>query len=271
MNKLIALPFLAALTVAIHAASAPSGAAWETWDDCSLETDKYFDGDSFHVRHGGDTAIVRLYFVDAPETDAGYGARVAEQAAYFHTTNAVILQNGAAAKAFTANFLAKPFRVITRRQIAPGASRGERYSAIVERGGQRLDRALIEAGLARATSEVADYPDASTGQLVFQQLRTLEQAAAQAKLGLWSRPTGTVGRVVEVLKPFLPKDLAAMGARRINLNSATQPELESLPGIGPKTAEQIIRARPLKSIEALDAIPGMGPKKIETLRGLVSF
>ena len=270
MNKLIALALPAALSLAVHAASAPAG-AWEIWDDCSLETGRYFDGDSFHVRHGGDTAIVRLYFVDAPEAEAGYGTRVAEQAAYFHTTNAVILQKGAAAKAFTASFLAKPFRVITRRRIAPGASRGERYYAIVGQGGRRLDRALIEAGLARATSEVADYPDASTGQLVFQQLRTLEQTAAQAKHGLWSRPAGTAGRVVEVLKPFLPKDLAAMGARRINLNSATQPELESLPGIGPKTAEQIIRARPLKNIEAIDAIPGMGPKKVAALRELVSF
>ena len=271
MKKFSHLPLLAALTVAVHAAPPPATSAWEIWNDCSLETGKYFDGDSFHVRHGGDTAIMRLYFVDAPETDAGYGTRVAEQAAYFHTTNAVILESGAAAKAFTASFLAKPFRVITRRQVSPGASRGERYYAIVEQGGQRLDRALIEAGLARATSEVADYPDGSTGQLVFQQLRTLEQAAVQAKRGLWSRPTGTVGRVVEVLKPFLPKDLAAMGARRINLNTGTAAELESLPGIGPKTAEQIIHARPLNNIEALDAIPGMGPKKIAALRDLVSF
>ncbi len=245
--------------------------AWEVWDDCEFEKEKYFDGDSFHVKHGGDTAIIRLYFVDAPETDAGYGTRIAEQAAYFHTTNALILQHGAAAKEFTASFLAKPFRVITRRQVSPGASRGERFYAIVEQGGRRLDRALIEAGLARASSEIADYPDVSTGQLVFQQLRVLEQTAAQGKCGLWSRPTGAVGRAVEVLKPFLPKGMGTKDARRINLNTATAAELAALPGIGAKMAEQIIHARPIKDLAGLDALPGFGPKKLEALRDLVSF
>ena len=47
--------------------------------------------------------------------------------------------------------------------------------------------------------------------------------------------------------------------------------LRRLPGIGVKMAEQIIRARPLKDLSALDALPGFGPKKIEALRKLVSF
>ena len=269
MNKLIPLPLLAALAVAVHAAAAPGGAAWEIWDDCSLETDKYFDGDSFHVRHGGDTAIVRLYFVDAPETDAGYGARVAEQATYFHTTNAVILQNGAAAKAFTANFLAKPFRVITRRQIAPGASRGERYYGIVEKDGRRLDAALVTAGLARVSGEVAEYPNAAAGQRAAGDLRAFEQKAAEMRRGLWLR-TGFTESLHDATKPRTGT-ASASPARRIDLNTGSTAELESLPGIGPKMAEQIIRARPLKNIEALDAMPGMGPKKIEALRELVSF
>ena len=71
----------------------------------------------------------------------------------------------------------------------------------------------------------------------------------------------------ERLKP-LSKD---KGPRRINVNTATAAELASLPGIGPKTAEQFIRARPIKDIAALDAIPGIGPKKLEALRDLVAF
>jgi DNA uptake protein ComE-like DNA-binding protein len=271
MSRILAFIFAALLAVPALAAENPQ---WETWNDCRFAAEKFFDGDSFHIQHGSEAAILRLYFVDAPETDEGYGGRIGEQAAYFHTSNAAVLRAGAAAKEFTAKFLAKPFRVITCRRVAPGASRSDRYYAMVERDGLRLDAALIEAGLARATSEIAAYPDAAAGQRVFQQLRVLEQKAAQAKRGLWAH-TSLASQAVslgEALKRRLGKDAAPPGVtRRTNVNTATQAELEALPGIGPKTAQQFIHARPIKDLEALDALPGIGPRKLEALRDLVSF
>ena len=243
--------------------------AWETWDDCRFEADKYFDGDSFHVTHGRASAIIRLYFVDAPETDDGYGTRIAEQAAYFRATPAAILLGGAKAKELTAKFLAEPFRVITRRQVAPGASRSARYYGIVESGARRLDAALVTAGLARVSGETADYPDATAAQRAVSDLRALELQASKARRGLWLR-TGFVESMSDVLKRPISQGLATQ-ARRINLNTATAAELASLPGVGPKVAAQIIHARPLKDLSALDALPGFGPKKIEALRELVSF
>jgi DNA uptake protein ComE-like DNA-binding protein len=263
MNKFIVLPLFAALTVALHAASAPSVTAWETWDNCRLESGQYFDGDSFHVKHGRTSAIIRLYFVDAPETDASLGERLAEQAAYFRAKPAAVLRAGEAAKQLTALFLDQPFRVITRWQIAPGASQNQRYYGIVKRGGRRLDAALVEAGLARVSGESAEYPDTAAAQRTVLDLRKLEIKAADAGRGAWVRPT-----TVESLKNLFQ---ARKTARRINLNTATSAEIESLPGIGPKLAEQIIRARPIKDLAALDAIRGIGPKKIEALRELVSF
>jgi competence protein ComEA len=59
----------------------------------------------------------------------------------------------------------------------------------------------------------------------------------------------------------------------VDLNSATAEQLDSLPGIGPVTAQKIIDYRqahgPFRSVEDLDAIPGIGPSRIENLRGLV--
>ncbi|MBI4556371.1 MAG: helix-hairpin-helix domain-containing protein [Candidatus Hydrogenedentes bacterium] len=66
-----------------------------------------------------------------------------------------------------------------------------------------------------------------------------------------------------------PKD----GAGLISLNRATQEELESLPGIGPKLAEAIVLYRgnrPFQVIEDLLEVQGIGPKKFEAIRSLVT-
>ncbi len=242
---------------------------WERWEDCTHRADQFFDGDSFQVKYGRKTYVLRLYGADTPETDDGYGTRIAEQAAYFGVTAAEVLRGGATAKEFTAKFLSKPFTVITRRKVAPGASRSERIYASVERDGVGLDVALIEAGLARATTETADGPDAASGL----RLRGLEQKAAKEGKGLWatSQRTDRSASLLERLTPRIFKPAGLPKPHTVNLNTASAADLEALPGIGPKTAAQIIAARPIKDLSALDALPGFGPKTIEALRELVSF
>jgi len=56
----------------------------------------------------------------------------------------------------------------------------------------------------------------------------------------------------------------------VSLNSASRAELETLPGIGPKTAEAIMAYRSergaFSSIEELINVKGIGPKKMEKMR-----
>ena len=59
----------------------------------------------------------------------------------------------------------------------------------------------------------------------------------------------------------------------IQLSSATAEQLDSLPGIGPATAQKILDYRAehgaFHSVDELDEVPGIGPTRVEQLRGLV--
>ena len=65
-----------------------------------------------------------------------------------------------------------------------------------------------------------------------------------------------------------------MPAGPIDLNRATAAELDSLPGIGPATAQAIVAHReangPFSSVDDLENVRGIGPAKLEALRGSVT-
>lgn len=71
-----------------------------------------------------------------------------------------------------------------------------------------------------------------------------------------------------------PGQASASQTARINVNRATQSELESLPGIGPVTAQKIIAYREahgdFQRIEDLLQVPGIGPATLEQIRDLIT-
>jgi competence protein ComEA len=60
----------------------------------------------------------------------------------------------------------------------------------------------------------------------------------------------------------------------VHLNTATLEQLDSLPGVGPVTAQKILDYREkhgaFSSVDELDAVPGIGPARMDTLRDLVA-
>ena len=67
---------------------------------------------------------------------------------------------------------------------------------------------------------------------------------------------------------------AGLAGRKVSLSSATAEELESLPGVGPITAQKILDHRaehgPFRSVDDLDDVSGIGPTRVEQLRDLVT-
>jgi len=78
-----------------------------------------------------------------------------------------------------------------------------------------------------------------------------------------------IQRKIEIQQKQCPPTVKADG--KVNLNTATQAELEALPGVGAGLAKRMIQARPFSSIEDLDRVPGVGKKLMERLRDRVTW
>ncbi len=125
--------------------------------------------------------------------------------------------------------------------------------ALEAAGGPRPDAALEALNLARPLED---------GQQVYVPSRT-EPAPT------WLAPSPTA--LSAPASTDIPPD--ASQEARLNLNTATEKELESLPGIGPVLARRIVTYRamhgPFHRVEDLLDVQGIGPVLLEKLRPYV--
>lgn len=167
-------------------AQAVSG-KWEKLENAVL-ADGYMDGDSFHVRANNKDVIVRLYFVDTPESDKTHEERNEDQAAYFNISETQVVPLGVKGKKFTQRTLSgQKFTVWTRWEDAMGSSDQQRFFGIVQIGKEDLGELLVANGLARVYGGSTVLPDGTSIDSQFAKLRQLERRAKAKRLGGWAK------------------------------------------------------------------------------------
>jgi competence protein ComEA len=74
--------------------------------------------------------------------------------------------------------------------------------------------------------------------------------------------------------PTAPSSIAKAAGSKVNINTASAQELDTLPGIGPAMSERIINYRTEKGsftkTEELKDVPGIGDKKYAELLPLIT-
>lgn len=238
------------------------------------------DGDSFLVEANGKSFHVRLYFVDCPETSVGSKSdaqRVREQMRYFGLPSAErIIHFGNEAKTFAESILAKPFTVHTAFANALGRSaKGRIYGFITTADGNDLASLLVKNGLARTHGIGRQTPDGVSGDEMVERLRVFEISAMLKRVGIWSE--SDPDRIAELrakqrsedqeLKELQSQVKKAPPPQSVlDLNTASNKELQSIKGIGPVLAERIIAGRPYGTVDDLLKVKGISPKKLENIR-----
>jgi DNA uptake protein ComE-like DNA-binding protein len=275
----IALIGAAVLWAAVIDLGAREGSKdWIVLNNCRLHPNAANDGDSFHVSVNGKEYLFRLYWVDAPETDAADPTRLVEQAKHFGVTVPQVIELGEQAKTFAREKLAEPFTVTTRMANAMGRSGVKRFYAFVQTKDGDLGEQLVANGLARIHGKSATPPGAASSTAEREKLAQLEEEAKQRKIGGW----GMSGRRSSVVNetprpspnashssPVVPtkshaKEKTPLG--KIDINTATEKELTTVPGIGHVMAARIIAARPFRSADDLKRVSGIGDKKYTQIR-----
>lgn len=165
---------------------AATNATWTVLRDARLMEDRYFDGDSFHLKPAqGRDGVFRLYFADCPEIDRSLKERIAAQAKTFKLPASRIPALGRRAAEFTREFLKDGCTVHTKMEVAEGNSRMTRHYALIEVRGRWLHEALIEAGFARAYGKAIDLPSGTSAKSHWRHLHAMQTKAQEAGAGAW--------------------------------------------------------------------------------------
>jgi competence protein ComEA len=80
----------------------------------------------------------------------------------------------------------------------------------------------------------------------------------------------TAAPTAEVAIPQRSGPAVSASAALVNINTATLEELDTLPGVGPKTAQLIVDGRPYATVDDLLRVKGIGPITLAKIKPLAT-
>ena len=153
-------PLLIILVAVVISFQASDGVAakakkWEKLAACQYVEDKNNDGDSFRVKCGEKDFVLRLYFVDAPETNLRDAERTRLQSEHFGVSLEETMKAGVKATEVARDTMKGSFDVWTKWTSGGGRGNEVRYYGLVEVDGE----ILVSGGLARIVGPVVPLPN----------------------------------------------------------------------------------------------------------------
>lgn len=162
----------------------------------------------------------------------------------------------------------------------PGASAEKAKAAVdINTASQQEIEGLKGVGAATAKKIIANRPyksvdELSKAGLSAKKIEALKPyvAAGAATAAAPAAKAATKAEKVPATAQKAPAkaEPSRLPSGSVDINTADQKTLEALPGVGPKTAQEIIKGRPYKTVDDLGKVKGISKGKMDALKGMVT-